>query len=143
MPKQKKFEELHATFNIEPIIEKTEIEQKEVEVLPDQKPSAFDADVQYVFSVIKATIVKTQEALDNALELANETDSARAYEVVGQLSKQTVESAEKIIDIHQKLKDMDEDRNNNSNGNVTQNNAIFVGTTAEAIKLVKAQINDK
>lgn len=142
MPKQKKFEELHATFNIEPVIEKTEIEQKEVEVLPEQKPSAFDADIQYVFGVIKATIIKTQEALDNALELANETDSARAYEVVGQLSKQTVESAEKIIDIHQKLKDMDEDRNN-SNGNVTQNNAIFVGTTAEAIKLVKAQISDK
>lgn len=142
MPKQKKFEELHATFNIEPVIEKTEIEQKEVEVLPEQKPSAFDADIQYVFGVIKATIIKTQEALDNALELANETDSARAYEVVRQLSKQTVESAEKIIDIHQKLKDMDEDRNN-SNGNVTQNNAIFVGTTAEAIKLVKAQISDK
>jgi hypothetical protein len=38
---------------------------------------------------------------------------------------------------------MDEDRSNNNNGNVTQNNAIFVGTTAEAIKLVKAQINDK
>jgi hypothetical protein len=141
MPSKKKFEELHATFNIEPVIEKAEIEKKEVEVLPDQKSSSFDDDIKYVFGVIKSTIVKTQDALDNALELAQETDSARAYEVVGQLSKQSVEAAEKIIDIHQKLKEMDEDKNSTSG--VTQNNAIFVGTTAEAIKLVKAQINNK
>jgi hypothetical protein len=137
MPREKKFEDLNATFNIEPT---PEIVKAEVEVVqPDKKSHDIERDISYVFGVLTDTIEKSKEALDGALQLAQETDSSRAYEVVGQLVKQTVDSAEKIIDIHKKLKDMDSEVKAT---NVTQNNAVFVGTTAEAIKLLKAQINE-
>jgi hypothetical protein len=137
MPREKKFEDLNATFNVE---HKPEIVTTEVEIVPSiPETNKIEKDISYVFGVLTDTIEKSKEALDCALELAQETDSSRAYEVVGQLVKQTVDSAEKIIDIHKKIKEMDSEVKAT---NVTQNNAVFVGTTAEAIKLLKAQIND-
>lgn len=142
MPSRKNFKELEATFNIEPTAPIIKSEEVAVEVVPDPKVSRLDSDISYVFGVLNSTIEKSKEALDNALELAQETDQARAYEVVGQLVKQTVESAEKIIDIHMKLKDMEAEKS--SSTSITQNNAIFVGRTEDALKLIRqAKLNDK
>jgi len=142
MATQKKFKELDATFGIESTTEETSIvKESPVEVVVNPEISRLDKDIDYVFGVLNATISKSQEALDGALELAQETDQARAYEVVAQLIKQTVDSAEKIIDIHVKLKDMETEKM--TTNNVTNNNAVFIGTTAEAIKMLKAQINNK
>lgn len=139
MPRQKKFEELNSTFNIEPVKAETPVETTAVELV-SADVSSLNTDIKYVFGVLNSTIEKSKEALDCALELAQETDSARAYEVVSQLIKQTVDSAEKIIDIHKKLNDMEADKNVSTN--ITQNNAVFVGTTAEALKLLKANLNN-
>jgi hypothetical protein len=58
------------------------------------------------------------------------------------LVKHTVDSAEKIIDIHMKLKEMESEKS--SGTNVTQNNAIFVGRTEDALKLIRqSKLNDK
>lgn len=142
MATQKKFKELDATFGIESTPEETSIvKESPVEVVVSPEVSRLDKDINYVFGVLNATISKSQEALDGALELAQETDQARAYEVVAQLIKQTVDSAEKIIDIHVKLKDMETEKT--TTNNVTNNNAVFIGTTAEAIKMLRAQLKDK
>lgn len=140
MPRQKKFEELNSTFNIEPIKEELSIEKPSVEIV-QAEISTLNSDIKYVFGVLNSTIEKSKEALDCALELAQETDSARAYEVVSQLIKQTVDSAEKIIDIHKKLNDMETEKKVATN--ITNNNAVFVGTTAEALKLLKANLSNK
>jgi hypothetical protein len=142
MPKEKKFEELNATFNID--VEAEAISSEIIptpieEPLPDFK--RLESDISYVFAVLSQTIEKSKEALDGALELAQETDSSRAYEVVGQLVKQTVDSAEKIIDMHKKLKDIKQDKDRGPSS-VTTNNSVFIGTTAEALKLLKAQIKE-
>lgn len=141
MPSSKNFKNLEATFNVEPTPSIVKREETAVEVVSESKESRIDSDVNYVFSVLNSTIEKSKEALDDALRLAQETDQARAYEVVGQLVKQTVESAEKIIDIHVKLKEMGSDKS--STTNVTQNNAIFVGRTEDALKLIRqAKLNE-
>lgn len=139
MARPKKFEELNSTFNIEPIKEELPVEKSVVEVI-EPELSTLNNDIKYVFGVLNSTIEKSKEALDCALELAQETDSARAYEVVSQLIKQTVDSAEKIIDIHKKLNDMESEKKISTN--ITNNNAVFVGTTAEALKLLKANLNN-
>lgn len=139
MPRPKKFEDLNATFNID--VETKEITTTvEVPVEVVKNSNNIDDDVQYVFGVLKDTIEKSREALGCALELAQETDSPRAYEIVGQLIKQTTDSAEKVIDVHKKLRDMDEERKGPTS---VTNNAVFVGTTAEALRMIKSQINDK
>ncbi len=142
MPSRKNFKELEATFNIEPSTPIVKSDEAKVEIVSDPKISRLESDISYVFGVLNSTIEKSKEALDNALELAQETDQARAYEVVGQLVKQTVESAEKIIDIHIKLKEMESEKS--SAATITQNNAIFVGRTEDALKLIRqAKLNDK
>lgn len=145
MPKDKKFDALNATFNIDVKAEEVSseivpIEEEQVpETLPDLK--RLESDISYVFAVLTQTIEKSKEALDGALELAQETDSSRAYEVVGQLVKQTVDSAEKIIDMHKKLKDIKQDKESGPSS-ITTNNSVFIGTTAEALKLIKSQFNE-
>lgn len=143
MPIEKKFDALNATFNIDVEAEEVSSEivpvKPEPETLPDLK--RLESDISYVFAVLTQTIEKSKEALDGALELAQETDAPRAYEVVGQLVKQTVDSAEKIIDMHKKLKEIKQDKESGPS-TVTTNNSVFIGTTAEALKLIKAQFND-
>lgn len=141
----KKFEELNKTFNIvsEPVsVEIEKVEESETEIRKiDQSAIDLEKDYAYARSTMTSIIDKGREALDNILELAQETDSARAFEVVGQLIDKVTNSTEKLLDLHKKMKEIKDNENNNSPTNVT-NNAIFFGSTTEAIKMIKAQLKD-
>ena len=93
-------------------------------------------DYEYTRGNLYLLIEKGQEALNGVLELAQESDSARAYEVAGQMIKSVGDTTDKLIDLQQKMKELDEVPNNGPT-NVT--NALFVGSTAELSKLIKAQ----
>jgi hypothetical protein len=84
-------------------------------------------------------IEKGQEALNGILELAQETESPRAYEVVGQLIKNVSDSTEKLIELQKKLKDLEEIKT--SSGPTSVTNALFVGSTTELSKLLKGRLN--
>ena len=96
-------------------------------------------DYNYTRGNLYSLIEKGQEALNGVLELAQESDSARAYEVAGQMIKATADTTDKLIDLQQKMKDLDEEPNK---GPSTVNNALFVGSTAELAKLIKNQNKD-
>ncbi len=93
-------------------------------------------DYEYTRGNLYSLIEKGQEALNGVLELAQESDSARAYEVAGQMIKSVGDTTDKLIDLQQKMKELDEVPNKGPT-NVT--NALFVGSTAELSKLIKAQ----
>lgn len=143
MPTPKKFTELNNTFNIEADPISKEIEK--VDDAPIQKIDQSTVDLEKDYTFARATMTsiidKGREALDNVLELAQETDSPRAYEVVGQLVDKLTTSTEKLLDLHKKMKDIKEGENGSSPTNVT-NNAIFFGSTTEAIKMIKAQLKN-
>ena len=108
---------------------------------PVQKPKEKDdinKDYEYSRGNLYSLIEKGQEAVNGILELAQESDSARAYEVAGQLIKSVADTTDKLIDLQKKMKDIDEEPNRGPT-NVT--NALFVGSTAELQKLLKQQIN--
>lgn len=141
----KKFEELNNTFNIqsEPVsveIQKVEEVSSEIQKV-DQSLLDLDKDYTYARSTMTNIIDKGREALDNILELAQETDSARAYEVVGQLVDKLTTSTEKLLDLHKKMKEIKDGDSGNSPTKVT-NNAIFFGSTTDAIKMIKAQMKN-
>ena len=96
-------------------------------------------DYEYTRGNLYSLIEKGQEALNGVLELAQESDSARAYEVAGQMIKSVGDTTDKLIDLQQKMKELDEQPNKGPT-NVT--NALFVGSTAELSKLIKAQKKD-
>ena len=98
---------------------------------PVQKPKEKDdinKDYEYSRGNLYSLIEKGQEAVNGILELAQESDSARAYEVAGQLIKSVADTTDKLIDLQKKMKDIDEEPNRGPT-NVT--NALFVGSTAE------------
>ena len=80
-------------------------------------------------------IEKGQEALNGVLELAQESEMPRAYEVAGQLIKNVADATDKLLDLQKKLKDVEaEDK---VKGPSTVNNALFVGSTADLAKMLK------
>jgi len=103
-----------------------------------------DKDVQkdydYTRGQLYDVIEKGQEALSGALDVANNTDHPRAYEVAGQLVKSVSDAAEKLIDLQKKMQDLEEGPK--SKQKVTNNNALFVGSTAELSKLIKQGLLD-
>ena len=96
-------------------------------------------DYEYSRGNLYSLIEKGQEAVDGILELAQESDSARAYEVAATTIKAVADTTDKLIDLQQKMKDLEQDPNKGPT-NVT--NALFVGSTAELSKLIKQQKNE-
>ena len=94
------------------------------------------SDYEYSRTQLYSLIEKGQEAVNGALELAQEGDSARSYEVALAGIKNVSEVAEKLIDLQKKMKDLDEVNITNNQTNVT-NNSVFVGSTTDLQKMIK------
>jgi len=128
--------QLDNAFNITPEV----VEEEKVGITPEQKPDRFTKDeitrdYEYTRGNLYSIIEKGQEAIDGILELAQESDMPRAYEVAGQLIKSVSDATDKLMDLQKKLKDVNEETQ--SKGPNTVNNALFVGSTAELAKLIK------
>ena len=98
-------------------------------------------DYEYSRAQLYSLVEKGQEAVDGALDVAQQSDSARAYEVAGQLIKHVADTADKLIDLQKKMKDIDEVKDSKTT-NVT-NNSLFVGSTSELQKMLKQTMKDK
>ena len=92
-------------------------------------------DYEYSRAQLYSLVEKGQEAVDGALDVAEQSDSARAYEVAGQLIKHVADTADKLIDLQKKMKDIDEVKDSKTT-NVT-NNSLFVGSTSDLQKMLK------
>jgi len=92
-------------------------------------------DYEYTRGNLYSIIEKGQEAINGILELAQDSEMPRAYEVAGQLIKSVSDATDKLMDLQKKVKDVNED--SPSKGPSTVNNALFVGSTAELAKLLK------
>ena len=110
------------------------------EVSPLKKPDRLTKDditkdYEYTRGNLYSIIEKGQEAINGILELAQDSEMPRAYEVAGQLIKSVSDATDKLMDLQKKVKDVNEDQP--SKGPSTVNNALFVGSTAELAKLLK------
>ena len=129
------FDNLNEAFDVSSEIVSSEPEQvkpvkKEVEALKSDTRK----DYEYTRGNLYSLIEKGQEAVNGILELAQETEQARAYEVAGQLIKNVADVTEKLGDLQEKMKKLKEVPNS-APKNVT--NALFVGSTAELQKMLK------
>ena len=103
-----------------------------------------DTDFQYARENMYHIIERGRDAMDELLEIAKAEESPRAFEVFGQLLKNMTDSQEKLMELHQKKQrlESDGDRQEVTRAqNVT--NALFVGSTAELLKLVKKEAKEK
>jgi hypothetical protein len=142
MKMTKKFDKLNETFNIDgeiiPVETETVIEKIEkISTTVDDIKKDYDYTRGNLYSLIE----KGQEAINGILELAQESEMPRAYEVAGQLIKNVADATDKLMDLQKKLKDIEEEKV--SKGPTTVNNALFVGSTAELAKLLKQQTENE
>ena len=130
---------LDDAFNITPT--QVEVDESDVVVGVDrEKPDRLakddiTKDYEYTRGNLYSIIEKGQEAINGILELAQDSEMPRAYEVAGQLIKSVSDATDKLMDLQKKVKDVNED--SPSKGPSTVNNALFVGSTAELAKLLK------
>jgi hypothetical protein len=140
MKMTKKFDKLNETFDVSndiiPIESETIVEKVEkISLVVDDIKKDYDYTRGNLYSLIE----KGQEAINGILELAQESEMPRAYEVAGQLIKNVGDITDKLLDLQKKVKDIEEDK---PKGPTTVNNALFVGSTAELAKLLKQQTQD-
>ena len=138
---KKNFDKLNDAFDVEAEEVSTEIQvKKEKKTVPVKvEKDDIARDYEYTRGNLYSIIEKGQEAIDGILELAQDSEMPRAYEVAGQLIKSVSDATDKLMDLQKKLKDVEEE---SSRKPTTVNNALFVGSTADLAKLLK-QNGDK
>ena len=135
------YDKLDNTFNVsssEVVVDKPE--SVGIQKPPRLTQDDITKDYEYTRGNIYSIIEKGQEAINGILELAQESEMPRAYEVAGQLIKSVSDATDKLMDLQKKLKDVNEEEK--SKGPNTVNNALFVGSTAELQKILKSGLKD-
>jgi capsule polysaccharide export protein KpsE/RkpR len=136
----KKFDKLNETFNVDgEIVEINHDSSSNIEKVEKISSTIEDVrkDYEYTRGNLYSLIEKGQEAINGILELAQESEMPRAYEVAGQLIKNVADATDKLMDLQKKLKEVEEEKQAKGPTNVT--NALFVGSTAELAKILKQQ----
>lgn len=135
----KNIPELDKIFDIEP--------QPIAENLPAISPETGknidqEDDYQLARSTLRNLIYKSENTLDDMIELAKNSEHPRTYEVAGQLIKTVSDVAKDLIELQKKVKDL-KDGDPVSAKNVTNNNVVFAGSTAELFKMLKNKDDGK
>jgi len=129
----KQFDELNDTFNVTSEVMPVEKQEAKIEK-PALSAEDIKKDYEYTRGNLYSIIEKGQEAINGILELAQETEQPRAYEVAGQLIKSVSDATDKLMELQKKLKDVEE---STPKGPTNVTNALFVGSTADLQKMLK------
>ena len=138
MKMTKKFDQLDDAFNVATEVVTETLPATVERKKPDRlTKDDIEKDYEYTRGNLYSIIEKGQEAINGILELAQESEMPRAYEVAGQLIKSVSDATDKLMDLQKKLKDVEEEKVSKGPSNVT--NALFVGSTADLAKLIKKE----
>lgn len=97
-------------------------------------------DFEYSRKVYLDLITTGQEALQNMLDVADETAHPRSYEVLSGMIKNISDVNDKLMDIHKKKKDlMKKDGRKDLPPGGTTNNNLFIGSSTDLQRLLLNQ----
>lgn len=112
------------------------VEEKTKFGTPVRLEDDLDQDYEESRKTIKELVNKGNQAIDHLLAIASESEHPRAFEVVATLIKNTADANEKLMTMQKAVRDM---KNIKQKSDVTVDKAIFIGSTSELSKLIKAQ----
>lgn len=120
------------------IFEIEEVKEKPLEPVKIEKIDTGENDKQNDYQLARETLVglikKNDNVIENLIHLAVNSETARPYEVAGQLLKVQSEIAKGLMDLHKQKKDIDGD--SGSQNIKQQNNIVFAGSTTELMKML-------
>ena len=118
---------LSEVLDVEPIdYQTTEIVQVKTPV---------EDDAEFARTNIRELISKGNTAIDTLLQVATASEHPRAYEVAAGLIKNLSDLNKDLLEVQKRKRDLSGESHNAKSINVDK--AVFVGSTAELIKLVR------
>lgn len=123
---------LSEIFDVEPI------EEKSIEVLPaviDDTTNQIDSDAEFARTNMRTLIDNGNKALTELSAVANQSESPRAYEVLATMMKNLADMNKDLLELQKRRKEL---QPKESTQNVNIDKAVFVGSTAELVKMIKS-----
>jgi len=131
------FDSLDQTFDI---TETPEVLPKPIKrvkpIIEIDKGADREKDYTYARSQLYNIVEKMQESLNDAMDVAQQSEHPRAYEVVFNGAKHAADIVDKLADLHKKMNDLEKDDPKPTASTQVQNN-MFVGSTSELMKMLK------
>ena len=116
------------TLDLTPVDNKTEVIK--VEPAEDQK---LENDFQYARENLYNIIERGTDALNGIVDLANQSQHPRSFEVVADLVRTLSGANKDLLDIQKKMRDLDPDKHKPQK---VENN-LFIGSTKELTDLLE------
>lgn len=129
----------HETEILPPVV------SKKLPVVSEVPNPEFQQDQREDYGLARGTfrdlIQKGNDAIEGISELARQSESPRAYEVMATLMKTVAETTKDLYDLQKKTKDLltNGQEKKLDETTITVDKAVFVGTTAELLQQVKSK----
>ena len=118
------------------IVEKPKKEIVKTErVVPAVTDDDSESDFQYARENLYNLIERGTDGLEELIEIAKQSEHPRAFEVVQQTIGQLTTTNKELLNLHKTKKDIKVEKG----GPTSVNNNLFVGSTAELQKMLKAK----
>ena len=104
-------------------------------IIPQKNGKDDDIDYNYARENYYNLIERNQDAVEEMLEIAKQSEHPRAFEVVGQLIKSGLDANKELMALHKTKKELSIEKGPTQ----VTNQAVFVGSTPELQKLLKVK----
>ncbi len=123
-------EKLSEVFDLEPIVSEEPVQ----ELVPIN--TIVKDDAEFARQNIRNLIDTGSATLNNLLNVANQSQAPRAYEVATALIKNLSELNKDLMEIEKRKQDLTGESTKQSK-NINVDKAVFVGSTTELVKFLK------
>jgi hypothetical protein len=125
---------LSEIFDVEPIKE-----EPKVETLPAvvEYADPVNADAEFARDNIRGLVLQGNQAVDELMLIARDGQHPRAFEVLSGLMKNLADMNKDLLEIQKRKKDLAPKAEAQNNLNIDK--AVFVGSTAQLVKMLKNQ----
>ena len=97
-------------------------------------------DYEYARRNLYDIIEKGQDALEHIVDIAKQSESARAFEVAANLIKTMAETNKDLLSLAKSKKELE--RDDAAPEKQVTNNNLFVGSSADLLKMIKDKANE-
>ncbi|NBW57143.1 terminase [bacterium] len=125
------------TITMDTSSQKPDVISKSLDLVPlnqvSKSQNNLEDDFEYARGSMINVIEKGQEALNDMLDVAQRSQHPRGYEVVATLISTIANANKDLLDLSKKKKDLESSKD----GPSTVNNNLYIGSTADLLKLLK------
>lgn len=108
---------------------------------PDELPADTKEDYDLSRKTFRGLIKQGNDAIENMTELAKQSESPRAYEVLATLMKTVADTTKDLYDLQKKTKDLRglNDKKAPDQTSVNVEKAVFVGSPTDLLRQIKEE----